>query len=156
MSIYVYNYWEYRISMYICTVTILQSGILYIYYYLIKSLYIVLQCKVIHFENVVNFPIVTLIMHLWIQIALREQNPITAMYSLTSAISLCTIHFIFFLFFAFPSLSSPNLQDKEFTLLSQRLLIRPGSQILILAWVKTLSPLRSGDSSFSLVARRRQ
>lgn len=50
--------------MYICTVTILQSGILYIYYYLIKSLYIVLQCKVIHFENVVNFPIVTLIMHL--------------------------------------------------------------------------------------------
>lgn len=108
-----------------------------------------------HFENIVNFPIITLIRHLWIEIALRSRiQSQRCIPSQVPSLSVPSTSCIYFL--AFPLLSSPNLQDKEFTLLFLLLLIRPGSQVLILAWVKTLSPLRSGDSSFSLVACRRQ
>lgn len=75
-------------------------------------------------------------------------------YPLTSAITL----FIYFfgggaLFL--PSFLRTHSLDKDFTLLCLSL-IRPGSQILIPAGVKTPLPLRSGDSSFSSVACRRQ
>lgn len=59
----------------------------------------------------------------------------------------CSLHHPFFPFMGLPSLS--------FFTPPQLLLIRPASQILILAWVKTLLPFRCGDSLFSLVAYRR-
>ena len=98
------------------------------------------------FEIFVTSPTAALIRHLWIAAALEEQNPIPAMYSLSSAITLCAFHFLFFIFQRFPpppfllqtcrttsSLCSPKL-----------LLIRPWSQILIPARVKTPFAIKIG------------
>lgn len=73
-----------------------------------------------------------------------DERSYTAATITSAAVALCTFHF---------SLSEPSLPFLLHT--PQLLLIRPASQTLILAWVKTLLPFGCDDSSFSLVAYRR-
>lgn len=81
------------------------------------------------------------------------ESDCTMKYLQTSAIT--SLFLLLFLCSSLHSFLHILLQDKDSTPLSLSL-IRPWSQILILAGVKTPSPLRSGDSSFSSVACSRQ